>query len=1110
VRAKPPPRPAAPPNESPLPFAGFLDLLQRRGFTVGVDRHLRLVSLLERIDDEAGIGSLKQLITPLFATNEKEQAQFYRVFDEYFNARPARDRTAVGKPATLGKGERKATGRLRLVLTLIGVIAVGSILAIIIGSLLRTPEPNPGRNAPRPFPSAIPSNGRPGMPRPTVTGSPTIAQVAEPSPTPSRLIPFLTNNRTGLFGAAVFLPLAFFVGNEWRRLLQRRRLVLERTRARQPPFTWPIRLEPRPLGYLRSEQFYKVARQLRRRQIAEYRRLDIARTIDATIAASGYLTFQYRPDSRMPEYLILIDRASARDHQAMLFDQFAHALHREGVFVTRFFFEGDPRICWSDRATASVQLTDLQKTFSEHRLMIFGRGERLLDPVTGELAEWSSMFLDWHDRAVVTPAPRVGWNQREQTLSEQFLVFPGTLEGIEQLADSFDSSVPIEPEIDMEEEAPPDLEHNFDLEKLREYLGEPVLHWLCACAAYPELHWDLTLLIGSLPALGQNLVTEKNLLRLTRLPWFRTGAIPDERRLQLLNELDREEETAVRNAIIRVLEKSPAPQESFAWERRRLEIVLQESLLGQGSALELKTALRSASLDGTIGDYVQLSETRRVSKLAFALPEQMRSIFFDQGISALGLSFGARLGLTSAIIAAGLLSIAFLIPAGNTTAVVIGISQYSGTPLVTASSDAITFAAALRKGIGGQLIEKQSAFLYDRAARTETVKTVLARSLQERARPTDRIFYFAGYGQAVKGEKSLTFYFVDSLDNKGGRAFTSGDLMELIKPALVRGDRVFLIIDTVNAGAAGFDVNKTLMELRSAKGLIYAFLAARPDELALDSSETSKNSSPFTFFLMRGWQGAADANYDGSITLAELMNYLEYHVGAATNNEQHPLFAGNAKPDTILPPLLGPAILPVEKTPARKKSIPKAEARPTPTPPPPQLKTEITPSTEQTNPANQVAPVPSGVPEGPSSLRIYGDEAPSPSPAPSSTQSPGGYQPNEGPGGIDIESGGEVPEEARAALSKAFAAEELELRNWAAAPGNGPRDRVTVRYYFSVDERKVKKVRTALDRVLPKFPVDVLRAPQPPADYRPGHVDIWLPRSAIQLLPGAPRPVFKK
>jgi hypothetical protein len=321
-------------------------------------------------------------------------------------------------------------------------------------------------------------------------------------------MPLLARNRIALLWTGGLLPLALFAANELRHSPNDASLCWNGPGAENHPSPGPF-TSSQGLGYLRSEQFYKVVRKLRRRQIAEYRRLDLARTIDATIAASGYPTFQYRPDSRMPEYLILIDRTATRDHQAALFDQLAQALQREGIFVTRYFFDGDPRVCWSERATASVSLSDLQKIFSEHRLIIFGRGDRLIDPVTGELTEWSAMFQDWHDRAVVTPAAPSGWNRREQTLTEQFLVFPATLEGIEQLAERFDSSVPAELEVsDADHPLPHDFERDNDLGKLRSYLGEPVFQWLCACATYPELYWDLTLLLGSLPALGGNLVTD--------------------------------------------------------------------------------------------------------------------------------------------------------------------------------------------------------------------------------------------------------------------------------------------------------------------------------------------------------------------------------------------------------------------------------------------------------------------------------------------------------------------------------------------------------------------------------------------------------------------------
>jgi hypothetical protein len=331
-------------SESPLPFSGFLDLLKRRGFAVGVDRHLRLISLLEKIGGECRPEQLKHLIGPLFATNEKEQAQFYRVFDEYFSPlRPAAVGKKTGPTEPVPPTEKGKSSRSRRVLIWGSLTVVVAVILIFCARFSYAPWPfQPKKPTPTPkpsesvFPRSMPS-ARPSASKPSLTALPTAPPLLQPEPAQNTVMPVLARNRTALFWIGGLLPLTLFAANELRRFSKRRQLVLERTRGRKPPFTWPIHVEPRPLGYLRSEQFYKVARKLRRRQIAEYRRLDVARTIDATIAASGYPTFQYRPDSRMPEYLILIDRTSTRDHQAALFDQLAQALQREGLFVTRFF-----------------------------------------------------------------------------------------------------------------------------------------------------------------------------------------------------------------------------------------------------------------------------------------------------------------------------------------------------------------------------------------------------------------------------------------------------------------------------------------------------------------------------------------------------------------------------------------------------------------------------------------------------------------------------------------------------------------------------------------------------------------------------------------------------
>ena len=189
-----------------------------------------------------------------------------------------------------------------------------------------------------------------------------------------------------------------------------------------------------------------------------------------------------------------------------------------------------------------------------------------------------------------------------------------------------------------------------------------------------------------------------------RIPWFRAGAIPDGRRLQLLAALDPAKEVAARAAIVRALEKSPAPEASFAAENRRLEIVLQEGLLGRRSTSELKSALRSLPVDEVTRDYVLLHETRRISRLAFALPEQVRSLFFEKGISALGLNLGTRLGLTSAVIAAALLAIMFLVPGEDTTGKPIGQpikylpTTSSSVVVISKGSEKFIYVAASDEG----------------------------------------------------------------------------------------------------------------------------------------------------------------------------------------------------------------------------------------------------------------------------------------------------------------------------------------------------------------------------------------------------------------------------
>jgi WD40 repeat protein len=480
------------------------------------------------------------------------------------------------------------------------------------------------------------------------------------------LTDFVIEHRNAIRIAAVAIPLLCFLIYELIRY-RRRKLILERARGRKPPRTWPIAVPSPELKDYRSERFYRAARGLRRRQVGEFHRLDVARTIAATIEARGYPNFRYRPDSRVPEYLILIDRASWRDHHAALFDALARAMEREGLFVQRYFYDGDPRICTDDATLRSVSLTDLQKKYPAHRLLIFGDGERLIDPVSGRLASWATLLLEWPDRALLTTEPRRGL--REKTLADYFVLLPATLEGLGELAERFD--LPTATEFDSwdqyAEPLPPDPEAPVKIEALRGYLGEETFQWLCACAVYPELHWDLTLYLGSLPCMGAGLISEQNLLRLIRLPLFRAGSMPDELRLRLIGELEPQRERAVRLAIIELLEKNPAPQGSFAADARRLEIAVQRSWLSRDNRKELRREIGEISkfpLSDVARDYalVRFLESAPSSRLAMLLPRQLRHMFYEGGVPAFGMKNGMRLLATLSAVIAIWFGVARLLP----------------------------------------------------------------------------------------------------------------------------------------------------------------------------------------------------------------------------------------------------------------------------------------------------------------------------------------------------------------------------------------------------------------------------------------------------------------
>ncbi|HEU0143872.1 MAG TPA: hypothetical protein VFQ47_03720, partial [Nitrososphaera sp.] len=481
-----------------------------------------------------------------------------------------------------------------------------------------------------------------------------------PTPTPLRADSFFRNYSTALRWVTIVTPLVFFLFYELY-LFKRRKLVLQKQHGKKPPLVWPIYIEAASSKPYDSELFYSAARLMRRRQADAFQQLDIGATVAATLESLGYPSFQYKLHSKPPEYLVLIDRASFRDHQAKLFDELTKALEREGLFVTRYFYNGDPRICCDETGKYCLGLAELHSQFAGHRLLLIGDGSRLLDPVTGRLAFWTSIFVEWQERALLSPRPPFQWGLFEVTLSHLFAVHPATTAGLLSLVDYFDSTVTKDlrswKQGDSKGSSLYQPDHPYSVESLRQYLGEETFQWLCACAVYPELQWELTLYLGSLPVMEENLVREENLLRLGRLTWFQNGSIPDDARWRLIQELDRNKEMAIRIAIINLLEKNPPPKETFAAVAYQLNLVVQRWLhyRDRKRRRQMLEVMRTSPQNKILRDYTVLRhlESPAISPLNLALPHRLRRIFYRKGIPAFGLKTGVRLVIALSLVGAG-------------------------------------------------------------------------------------------------------------------------------------------------------------------------------------------------------------------------------------------------------------------------------------------------------------------------------------------------------------------------------------------------------------------------------------------------------------------------
>jgi len=239
----------------------------------------------------------------------------------------------------------------------------------------------------------------------------------------------------------------------------------------------------------------------------------------------------------------------------------------------------------------------------------------------------------------------------------------------------------------------------------------------------------------------------------------------------------------------------------------------------------------------------------------------------------------------------------------NAYAIVVGIEQYrQKLPKADyATHDAQVMNDYLIKTLGLQ--EENVALLTDdHAARTDLEKYV-EKWLPNRVEKGDSVFiYFSGHG--APNPKTGDAYLVPYDGDPAYIDTTGYPLKRLYEQlATLPAKEVVVMLDSCFSGAGGRSVIAKGMRPMGlsvetpvqAKGKTVILAASSGDQVS--STYDAKGHGLFTYFLLKGLQGEADGNKDGTVDLQEVFDYLKPQVERIArreyNNEQTPQLLGN-------------------------------------------------------------------------------------------------------------------------------------------------------------------------------------------------------------------------
>ncbi len=240
---------------------------------------------------------------------------------------------------------------------------------------------------------------------------------------------------------------------------------------------------------------------------------------------------------------------------------------------------------------------------------------------------------------------------------------------------------------------------------------------------------------------------------------------------------------------------------------------------------------------------------------------------------------------------------------GQKYAVVVGVAKYqnAGAGLVNlryADRDADSFRSFLESPSGGSFPKQNILTLLNEDATNEALRSALFTFLSK-PRPDDLVvIYLAGHGSPDPNDsRNLYFLTYDTkVDDMGGTAFPMFQFQDVFDRVL-KARRVITFVDSChsfgitgekNLGGQHNNLINQYIQRFASNGERAVLTASNTSELSFEDSRWGGGHGVFTYYLLKGLARDADANRDGTVTIAELSTFLRDKVTGDTDGRQNP------------------------------------------------------------------------------------------------------------------------------------------------------------------------------------------------------------------------------